>query len=98
MEKLQLEKKKKRMMGIVESKEEPVKSVPDFKKIQGKEQIDAGKGNFEPFQDLSREPEEFEICGSYFQCIQCDQFSVHVDRNDVCENQHCPSNEYVNPR
>lgn len=82
-------------MGIIESKEVPIKSMQESKKIQEKEQIDSSQGNVKPFQDLAKEPEEFEICGSYFQCIQCDLFSVHVDKNDVCENKHCPTNQQL---
>ena len=48
------------------------------------EKIEAARQKIE-----QQEESEF---GEYFECIRCDQWTIHVDRQDVCENINCPTN------
>jgi|TARA_B110000285_G_C15131097_1_gene623648 hypothetical protein len=38
------------------------------------------------------EDDKYERRGDYYQCIKCEEYTVHVNDDKHCENQNCPSN------
>jgi hypothetical protein len=38
------------------------------------------------------EDDKYERQGDYYQCIKCEEYTVHVNDDKHCENQNCPSN------
>jgi len=39
------------------------------------------------------EDDKYERRGDYYQCIKCEEYTVHVNDDKHCENRKCPSNE-----
>jgi len=37
--------------------------------------------------------QEYDQCGNYFQCVKCDQFTIHQDNDRICENSKCITNK-----
>lgn len=42
---------------------------------------------------MEAEDDKYERKGDYYQCIKCEQYSVHINDDKHCENAHCPSNQ-----
>ena len=43
---------------------------------------------------ISKQPaqKKYEMKGEYFQCTECDEFTIHKDDPSVCKNDKCQTN------
>lgn len=57
-----------------------------------------GGGNYrqqppqQQFQPEDEDDDKFERKGDFYQCVKCEEYTVHIKNDKYCENPKCPSN------